>query len=91
MVVKRSERKQRLGEFALRKSIEFAKRLGYAGMYVDTFSNNIAIIKIIQNIGGFLQVGALPIGGKLQDGHIVGSVIFYKNFADENNNTTNDT
>ena len=91
VIVKRSERKQRLGEFAMRKSIDFAKRLGYHGMYVDTFSNNVAIIKIIEKIGGFVQVGCLPIGGRLQDGHIVGSVIFYSNFADENNNVVNET
>lgn len=91
VIVKRTERRQRLGEFSMRLAIDFAKRLGYLGMYVDTFSNNSAIIKIIDHIGGFVQVGFLPIGGKLQNGSIVGSVIFYCNFADENNNCINDT
>ncbi|CAG2214719.1 uncharacterized protein [Mytilus edulis] len=91
VIVEKSERKQRLGEFALRKSLEFAKRLGYKGMYVDTFSNNVAMIKIIESIGGFEQVGCLPVGGKLQNGHVVGSVIFYCNFVDDNNNIVNET
>ena len=91
VIVKRTERRQRLGEFSMKIAIDFAKRLGYLGMYVDTFSNNTAIIKIIDNIGGFTQVGCLPIGGKLQNGNIVGSVIFYCNFADENNNCINET
>lgn len=91
VIVKRTERKQGLGEFAMRTSIDFAKRLGYIGMYVDTFSNNIAIIKIIEKIGGFVQVGCLPVGGKLQNGSTVGSVIFYTNLSDVNNNVVNET
>jgi RimJ/RimL family protein N-acetyltransferase len=55
VIVKRSERKQGLGEFTLRKATDFATYLGYMGMYVDTFSSNEAILRIIEKIGGFVQ------------------------------------
>jgi RimJ/RimL family protein N-acetyltransferase len=47
-------------------------------MYVDTFTSNKAILRIIEKIGGFQKVGVLPVGGKLQGGQIVSSVIFIK-------------
>jgi RimJ/RimL family protein N-acetyltransferase len=47
-------------------------------MYVDTFSSNKAILRIIDKIGGFQKVGVLPVGGRLQDGQIVSSIIFIK-------------
>lgn len=78
VIVKRSERQQSLGEFALRQAVEFATYLGYIGMYVDTFSSNKAILRIIDKIGGFQKVGVLPVGGRLQDGQIVSSIIFIK-------------
>lgn len=78
IIVKRSERQQSLGEFALRMAIDFATCLGYIGMYVDTFSSNTAILKIVEKIGGFQQVGILPVGGKLPNGQIVSSIIFIK-------------
>ena len=78
IIVKSSERQQRLGEFAMRHSIDFSKKLGYMAMYVDTFSNNMAIQRIVEKIGGFQRVGFLPLGGRLQSGELVGSVIYYK-------------
>lgn len=78
VIVKRSERKQGLGEFTLRKATDFATYLGYMGMYVDTFSSNEAILRIIEKIGGFQKVGVLPVGGKLQGGQIISSIIFIK-------------
>jgi RimJ/RimL family protein N-acetyltransferase len=78
IMVKRSERNQKLGEFCMRKAIDFSKNLGYIGMYVDTFSNNVAVQKIIDKIGDFQKVGFLPLGGKLYNGQLVGSVIYYR-------------
>ena len=77
IIIKRGERGQGLGEFAMRKAIQFSQKLGYVGMYVDTFSNNTGIIRILQKIGGFNQVGFLPVGGRLQNGKLIGSIIFY--------------
>lgn len=83
IIIKESERGQGLGEFATRKAIEFSQKLGYVGMYVDTFSNNTGIIRILQKIGGFNQVGFLPVGGRLQNGQLVGSIIFYRDLTVE--------
>ena len=77
IIVKRSERNQKLGEFCMRKAIEYSRKLDYKGMYVDTFSNNIAVQRILEKIGTFAKVGFLPLGGKLQNGQLVGSVIYY--------------
>jgi len=77
VIVKRSERQQRLGEFAMRTAIDFSRRLGYMAMYVDTFTNNVAIQRILETIGGFVRIGFLPLGGRLQNGEMVGSVIYY--------------
>ena len=57
IIVKRSERNQKLGEFCMRKAIEFSKKLGYMGMYVDTFSNNVAVQRILEKIGDFQKFG----------------------------------
>lgn len=78
VIVRRTVRLQSLGEFAMRTAIDFATYLGYFGMYVDTFTSNKAILRIIEKIGGFQKVGVLPVGGKLQGGQIVSSVIFIK-------------
>lgn len=78
VIVRRGERKQGLGEFSLRKATDFAAYLGYIGMYVDTFCSNVGILRIIEKIGGFHKVGILPVGGKLQNGQIVSSIIFIK-------------
>ncbi|XP_046578633.1 uncharacterized protein LOC124286317 [Haliotis rubra] len=80
IIVKKSERGKRIGEFCLQMCVDFAQDLNFVGMYVDTFSNNRAMIKIIENVGGFTQVGCLPMGGKMKDGSIVSSIIFYKDF-----------
>ncbi|XP_062590073.1 uncharacterized protein LOC134251680 [Saccostrea cucullata] len=88
IIVKRSERNQKLGEFCMRKAINFSKKLGYMGMYVDTFSNNIAVLRIIEKIGEFQKVGFLPLGGRLHNGELVGSVIYYR---DLQNNPSDDT
>ncbi|XP_069106226.1 uncharacterized protein [Argopecten irradians] len=81
VIVKRSERQQRLGEFALRTAIDFSCRLGYVAMYVDTFSNNVAIQRIVEKIGGFSRVGFLPMGGRLNNGEMVGSLIYYRDLT----------
>ncbi|XP_060085337.1 uncharacterized protein LOC132564722 [Ylistrum balloti] len=81
VIVKRSERQQRLGEFALRTAIDFSRRLGYMAMYVDTFSNNVAIQRIVEKIGGFRRVGFLPMGGRLNNGEMVGSLIYYRDLT----------
>ncbi|XP_062590064.1 uncharacterized protein LOC134251675 [Saccostrea cucullata] len=81
IIVKRSERNQKLGEFCMRKAIAFSEKIGYMGMYVDTFSNNIAVRRIIEKIGDFQQVGFLPLGGKLKSGQLIGSVIYYRDLS----------
>lgn len=81
VIVKRSERQQRLGEFTMRKAIEFARSLGFMAMYVDTFSNNLALKRIMEKIGGFSRVGFLPMGGRLSNGEMVGSLIYYMNLT----------
>lgn len=88
IIVKRSERNQKLGQFAMQKAVDFSKSLGYMGMYVDTFSNNLAIQRIIEKLEGFIKVGFLPLGGRLQNGTLVGSVIYYKDLTDEGLNLT---
>ncbi|VDI31089.1 Hypothetical predicted protein [Mytilus galloprovincialis] len=82
IIIKRTERGQRLGEFAMKTAIQFSQQLGYVGMYVDTFSNNTGMLKILQKIGGFTQVGFLPVGGRLQSGKLIGSIIFYRDLAE---------
>ncbi|XP_021366874.1 uncharacterized protein LOC110459097 [Mizuhopecten yessoensis] len=64
-IVRSSERQQSLGEFTMRTAIDFSRRLGYMGMYVDTFTNNVAARKIIEKIEGFRHVGFLPLAGRL--------------------------
>lgn len=88
IIVKRSERNQRLGQFAFQKAVDFSKKLGYMGMYVDTFSNNVAIQRILEKLGGFTKVGMLPLGGRLKNGSFVGSVIYYKDLTEDGLNIT---
>lgn len=78
IIVKAEERRKGIGEFCLRTSVEYCRRLGFMGIYADTFSNNVAMRKIIEKTAGFQMVSFLPVGGCLQDGTIVGSIIFYK-------------
>ncbi|KAJ8321802.1 hypothetical protein KUTeg_000273 [Tegillarca granosa] len=88
IIVKRSERNQKLGQFAFQKAVDFSKKLGYMGMYVDTFSNNVAIQRILEKLGGFTKVGMLPLGGRLNNGRLIGSVIYYKDLTDDGLNVT---
>ncbi|XP_059159923.1 uncharacterized protein LOC131943721 [Physella acuta] len=83
IVVKQNMRGCRLGTFCLQTCVKFAKDLGFMGIYCDTFSNNNAMIKIIQSIPGFEKVGCLPMGGLLKDGRIVGTEIYYKDLRAE--------
>lgn len=78
IMVKKDQRGCRLGTFCMDLVVKFAKDLGFMGIYCDTFSNNQAMIRIIEGIPGFKQVGCLPMGGVLKDGGIVGTVIYYK-------------
>lgn len=52
----------------MRKVIEFFKKFGYMGMYVDIFFNNVVVQRIFEKIGDFQKVGFLLMGGKLYDG-----------------------
>jgi len=78
IVVKKDMRGCRLGTFCLDMCVSFAKQLGFQGIYCDTFSNNTGMIKIIEGCPGFKQVGALPMGGVMADGRVVGTQIYYK-------------
>lgn len=81
LVVRKSERKRGIGEFIMNRVIEFAKYLNYQGIYVDTFSNNSALIRIVEKVGGFTKVGCLPLGGLMKNGNVVPSVIYYRDLA----------
>jgi hypothetical protein len=37
----------------MNRVIEFSKYLNYQGIYVDTFSNNMALMRILDKVGGF--------------------------------------
>jgi RimJ/RimL family protein N-acetyltransferase len=67
----------------MRTAIDFATYLGYFGMYVDTFTSNKAILRIIEKIGGFQKVGVLPVGGKLQGSHSTMSSIEFTHSNDK--------
>lgn len=83
VIVNPAARGQGLGRYTMDKAIEFSRKLGYEAMYVDTFTNNVALIQILKKIGGFQQVGLLPVGGKLKNGEVVGSVIFYRDLSED--------
>lgn len=78
IIVKDDQRGRGLGRLCMELCVELAARLEFMGMYVDTFSNNHAMLKIIRSIPGLKQVGCLPMGGVMTDGEVVGTVIFYK-------------
>ncbi|XP_041360732.1 uncharacterized protein LOC121376982 [Gigantopelta aegis] len=80
VIIKKSERGKGIGEHCFKLCVDFARELGFMGMYVDTFINNKAMIKIIETVGGFQQVGCLPMGGRMKDGSFVSSLIFYRDF-----------
>lgn len=81
VIVHTEERKQGLGEYALRKAIAISRMFGYKAMYLDTFSNNFAIQRIVEKIGRFTRVGFLPVGGRLSNGDLVGSIIYYSDLS----------
>ncbi|XP_050397922.1 uncharacterized protein LOC126815899 isoform X1 [Patella vulgata] len=83
VIVKSTERRRGIGEFCLQSAVDLASELGFIGMYVDCFSNNRGMLKIIENTGGFARVGCLPLGGQMKTGEIVGSVIFYRDLRRE--------
>ena len=83
IVVKKNMRGSGLGTFCMKLCVRFAKELGFMGIYCDTFSNNQGMINIIEKIPGFQQVGALPMGGVMKDGRIVGTLIYYKDLRAE--------
>ncbi|XP_046351079.1 uncharacterized protein LOC124131680 isoform X1 [Haliotis rufescens] len=78
VIVQRCERRRGIGELCFQLCVQYAGTLGYMGMYVDTFSSNTAMIKIIERSGGFQKVGYLPMGGRTKDGDIIGSFIYYR-------------
>ncbi|GFS11926.1 hypothetical protein ElyMa_006684300 [Elysia marginata] len=78
IIVRREERGKGIGEFVFRHAVQFSRRLGFAGVYTDTFSNNTAMMRIIERSPGFKLVGFLPLGGKMPDGTIVGANIYFK-------------
>ena len=78
VIIKKSERGKGIGEHCFKLCVEFARALGFMGMYVDTFVNNKAMIRIIESVGGFQQVGCLPMGGRMKDGSFVSSLVFYR-------------
>jgi len=78
VIVRRSERCCGLGRFLFQTAVQFSKRLGYSGIYTDIFRNNAAMLKIIEGSPGFQRVAHLPFGGKLPDGRIIGSYIYFK-------------
>lgn len=78
ILVKDNHRGRGLGRLCMELCVELAARLDFMGMYVDTFSNNTAMLSIIRSIPGLKQVGCLPMGGVMTNGEVVGTVIFYK-------------
>jgi RimJ/RimL family protein N-acetyltransferase len=65
----------------MNRVIEFSKYLNYQGIYVDTFSNNMALMRILDKVGGFTKVGYLPLGGLMKNGNVVSSLIYYRDLA----------
>ncbi|XP_076437894.1 uncharacterized protein LOC143277049 [Babylonia areolata] len=78
IIVRDDQRGRGLGRLCMELCVELAARLDFMGMYVDTFSNNHAMLKIIRSVPGLKQVGCLPMGGVMTGGEVVGTVIFYK-------------
>ncbi|XP_041361413.1 uncharacterized protein LOC121377474 isoform X2 [Gigantopelta aegis] len=78
IIVEKSNRNKGIGCLCFSLCIRYAKQLGFMGMYIDTFSTNTAMIKIIERFSGFERVGVLPMGGQISDGTIVSSYIYYK-------------
>ncbi|PVD32464.1 hypothetical protein C0Q70_07903 [Pomacea canaliculata] len=88
IIVRDDQRGQGLGTLCLDLCVDMAARLGFQGMYVDTFSNNRAMIRVIESFPGFRQVGCLPMGGLMTDGQVVGTVIYYKDLRSDSQEWT---
>lgn len=84
IIVRDDQRGNGLGKLCMELAVDLAPSLGYLGMYVDTFSNNKAMIRIIESIPGLQKVGSLPMGGLMTDGEVVGTVIYYKDLRADN-------
>ncbi|KAK7092138.1 uncharacterized protein [Littorina saxatilis] len=84
IIVKDNQRGRGLGKLCMDLCVDLAAKLGFMGMYVDTFSNNTAMLKIIKAVPGLQQVGCLPMGGVMTNGEMVGTVIFYKDLRPDN-------
>lgn len=78
IIVQADERRKGIGEFCFHTCVDYCKRLGFLGIYIDTFSNNLAMRRIVENTPGFRRVGILPMGGCLPDGSIVSSIVYHK-------------
>lgn len=87
IIVKKSERRRGIGEFIFKTVVQFATLMDYAGIYTDTFGNNLAMRKIIERKPGFQKVGYLPVGGKMPDGSVVGMFLYYKDLRIMDNNS----
>jgi RimJ/RimL family protein N-acetyltransferase len=81
VIVRKEERHRGIGEFCMQQVVEFSKRLGFIALYLDTFSTNLAIQRILEKLGGFTRVGCLPVGGKLVNGRTVSSIIYYRDLS----------
>lgn len=88
IVVRRSERGRGIGELIFRHVVLFSKRLGFSGIYTDTFSNNVAMTKIIERAPGFQRVGHFPMGGKMPDGTLVGANLYFKDLRNASDDNT---
>nr|KAG5694402.1 hypothetical protein BaRGS_017435 [Batillaria attramentaria] len=88
IIVRSDQRGKGLGRLCMDLCVELAGRLGFLGMYVDTFSNNTAMLNIIRSVPGLNQVGCLPMGGVMTDGSLVGTLIFYKDLRAKEDNAT---
>ncbi|XP_076456944.1 uncharacterized protein LOC143291150 [Babylonia areolata] len=84
IIVRADQRGRGLGRVCMELCVKLAVRLHFMGMYVDTFSNNTAMLNIIRSVPGMVRVGCLPMGGVMTDGEIVSTLIFYKDLRPDN-------
>lgn len=80
VIVKPEERRKGIGEFCMEMILQLARRIGYLGIYADTFNDNIAMRRILERCG-FQRVGALPMSGRMPDGSVKPSVIYYRELS----------
>ncbi|KAK6167955.1 hypothetical protein SNE40_021874 [Patella caerulea] len=77
-IVHKSERRKGIGDFCMQICENFAIDLGFVAIYADCFSNNKAMLRSIERIGGYIRCGYLPMGGQMSNGTYVSSILFYK-------------